>query len=60
MPFITVEMWSGRTKEQKEQIAKDITDAFVKIGIKVNNVHVIFKDNDKNNWAIGGKMASDL
>ncbi len=58
MPVVIVEMWQGRTVEQKSQLAKGITDEFVKIGVTCNQVHIIFKDNPKHNWATGGKMAS--
>ena len=60
MPFITVEMWAGRSDEQKEQLVKDITEAFTKIGADPSHVHVILKDNDKTNCAIGGKLANNL
>lgn len=60
MPFITVDMWAGRTDEQKKQLAQDITKAFTKIGTDPSQVHIVFKDNEKSNWAVGGKMAAEL
>ena len=33
MPVITVEMWEGRTPDQKKQLVADITAAFTKIGV---------------------------
>jgi 4-oxalocrotonate tautomerase len=59
MPFITVEMWQGRTIQQKKQLAEDITQAFVRIGTAKEQVHIIFKDNPKHNWADGGKLAAE-
>ncbi len=59
MPVIIVEMWAGRTPEQKKQLAADLTQAFVKIGTPKEAVHIIFKDNPKSNWADGGKLASE-
>ncbi|UCE97294.1 MAG: tautomerase family protein [Dehalococcoidia bacterium] len=59
MPVIFIDMWQGRTSAQKSQLAMGITAEFVKIGIPRNQVHIIFKDNDKSNWAIGGKLASE-
>ena len=59
MPVVTVEMWEGRTTEEKRQLAQDITSAFKKIGIKPEVLHIIIKDNPKHNWAIAGKLASD-
>ena len=59
MPVVIVEMWAGRTPEQKKTIAKGITDAFVKVGTPAEAVHVIINDVPKTNWATGGKMASE-
>ncbi len=59
MPVVTVEMWEGRTLEQKKQLVEGITSSFVKIGTSPEVVQVILKDNPKRNWAIGGKLASE-
>jgi 4-oxalocrotonate tautomerase len=59
MPVVIVEMWEGRTVEQKKQLAEDITSSFVKIGVPQEAVHIIMKDNPKHNWANGGKLASE-
>ena len=59
MPLVIVEMWEGRTIEQKKQLVEGITDSFVQIGVPQQAVHVIIKDNPKHNWGIGGKLASE-
>ena len=59
MPVVTVEMWEGRTLEQKKQLVEDITSSFVRIGTPEEAVQVIIKDNPRHNWAIGGKLASE-
>ena len=59
MPVVIVEMWEGRTPEQKKQLTEGITSSFEKIGTPREAVHVILKDNPKSNWAIGGKLASE-
>jgi 4-oxalocrotonate tautomerase len=59
MPFVIVEMWEGRTPDQKKQLAKDITEAFVKNNIPAEAVSIILKDNPKSCWAQGGKLASE-
>ena len=59
MPVVIVEMWEGRTIEQKRHLAEGITASFEKIGTPKEAVHVIIKDNPKHNWAIGGKFASE-
>ncbi|MFH1639514.1 MAG: 2-hydroxymuconate tautomerase [Chloroflexota bacterium] len=59
MPVVTVEMWEGRTIEQKKQLAEGITGAFVKIGTPADAVSIIIRDIAKHNWASGGKLASE-
>ena len=59
MPVVIVEMWEGRTVEQKKQLAEGITSTFVKLGIPPEACQVIIKDNPKHNWATGGKLASE-
>ncbi len=59
MPVVIVEMWEGRTIEQKKQLAEGITSSLVKIGVPQEAVQIIIKDNPKHNWATGGKLASE-
>lgn len=60
MPIIRVEMFKGRSEEQKRAIVRDLTDAFVKAaGGNPDSVHVILSDVDKVNWGSGGQLFSD-
>ncbi len=59
MPVVIVEMWEGRTIEQKKQLVEGITSSFAKIGTPPAAVNIIIKDNPKHNWGIGGKLASE-
>jgi 4-oxalocrotonate tautomerase len=59
MPVIEVNLWEGRTREQKKRIAKAITDAFVKEDVPASAVHVIFHDVKKENWCIAGKPCDE-
>ena len=61
MPIVRVEMWPGRTHEQKQQVAKAITDAMVEIGKTTPEATlIVFEDVDKSNWAQSGILASDV
>jgi 4-oxalocrotonate tautomerase len=61
MPTVRVEMFAGRTDDQKERLAKAMTDAFVEIGgATPQSVHVIFSDIEKSNWAVGGQLCSNI
>ncbi len=59
MPVVIVEMWAGRTVEQKKTLVKGITDAFGNVGTPAEAVHIIIQDIPKQNWATGGKLASE-
>jgi 4-oxalocrotonate tautomerase len=60
MPLVTVDMWEGRSVEQKKVLAQGITSVMTeKLGIPPEAVTIIIKDVPKHNWAIGGKLASE-
>jgi 4-oxalocrotonate tautomerase len=60
MPVVIVEMWEGRTSEQKEKLIRGITKAFEEIGTKAEAVEIVLHDIPKINWGLGGQQASKL
>ena len=59
MPVVTVQMYEGRTVEQKQALAEAITQAMVDIAkTTADQVHVIIQDVPRTNWAQGGKLAA--
>jgi 4-oxalocrotonate tautomerase len=60
MPIIRVEMFPGRTTDQKRDMVKALTDAFVATaGGNPTSVHVVITDIEKSNWGTGGELNSD-
>ena len=60
MPVVTVQMWTGRTQQQKRALARAITDAMVQhVGAKPTNLHVIIQEVPKENWALAGIMGDE-
>lgn len=60
MPMIRVEMFEGRSDEQKRALVDKLTDAFVEAaGGSRDAVDVILYDVPKANWGIGGALAKD-
>jgi 4-oxalocrotonate tautomerase len=60
MPTIRVELFEGRTAEQKAALAKEITEACVRVlGGKPDGVDVLFFDIARHNWASGGELWSE-
>lgn len=60
MPVVIVEMWEGRTPEQKEKLMHGITKAFEGIGTKAESLHIVLHDVPKTNWGTRGQQASKL
>jgi 4-oxalocrotonate tautomerase len=59
MPVVHVEMWPGRTLEQKQELARAITEAMVKIArVTPEGTIIIFDEVAKENWAQGGSLAA--
>ncbi len=60
MPIIKVEMFAGRTLEQKRELGRSLTDAFIEAaGGKRESVHVIFTEVAKEDWSVAGELCSD-
>lgn len=61
MPIIRVEMWKGPSKEVKARLAEAFTEAVNRIAeIPAEHVRVLFTDFEMENWAIGGRLASEM
>ena len=59
MPLVRVDMWVGRTLEQKKELAEEITKVFISQGTPRDAVHIIMRDVSKENWGIGGQLCSE-
>lgn len=54
MPVIRIELYRGRTAEQKSACARDVIAAVAKhLGAPAEATQVIFADVDKADWFIG-------
>ena len=61
MPVVRVEMWTGRTHAQKQELARIITEAMVNIAHTTPEATIIiFEDVPRENWAQSGTLASEM
>ena len=59
MPSITIEMFEGRTVEQKRSVAQNVTKAIIDtLGVKREIVKIRFVDIKKHDIAWGGELVS--
>ncbi|HRD99617.1 MAG TPA: 4-oxalocrotonate tautomerase [Rubrivivax sp.] len=60
MPTIRVELFAGRTLEQKRALAAALTEATVRVlGGSPDAVDVVFQDVQRHDWASGGQLWVD-
>ena len=61
MPFISITMFEGRTKEQKKQMTKEVTSVVSRIAkVEPEGITVMFNEIKKENWSTGGILHSEL
>lgn len=59
--MIRIEMFEGRSAEQKRACAEAVTRAWAETcNGKPDSVHIIFVDVAKEDWATGGRLMSDV
>lgn len=60
MPTIRVELFEGRTPEQKSALAQALTEATVRtLGGSPESVDILFFDIKKHDWSTGGVLWSE-
>jgi len=60
MPIIRVEMFAGRSRDQKRALVKELTESFLRTcGSKPEAVHVVLVDVEKEDWGVAGVLSCD-
>ena len=60
MPTLRVELFEGRTPQQKAELASELTAACVRVlGGSPDGVDIIFFDVARQDWATGGVLWSE-
>ena len=55
MPVVRIDMWSGRGREVKDALIRNVTKAVVDaVGCPVDAVDVLIFETDKADWGKGG------
>lgn len=61
MPTINIQLFEGRTPEQKRALVKSITQATCSsLGCEPGAVEIILQEVKRENWATAGKLWSEI
>jgi 4-oxalocrotonate tautomerase len=57
MPYVSVQITQGATREQKAEIVRDITDSLVRVlGKKPEHTHIVIQEIADENWGFAGLL----
>ena len=57
MPYINVKLAGQLDKNQKQEIAKEITDVMQRVANKpASYTYIVFEEVEPEDWAIGGNL----
>jgi 4-oxalocrotonate tautomerase len=61
MPLLEINLWKGFDEKKKETLIAKVTDVVVDVvGCPKEAVHIIIREEPKENWANGGVQHSIL
>ena len=60
MPYVNIRIAGSLTRDQKQQIATEITDTLERVALKPKSyTYISFDELPEENWAISGKLLDD-
>lgn len=60
MPVVTIQMWPGRSVDQKRKLTRAVTDAMIEhADVKPDGLHVVIQEVPLENWARAGVLGID-
>lgn len=60
MPIIRIEMFEGRTLDQKKELVEVLSRETARIaGCSVDSIYVVIENVKKENWGAGGQLCSE-
>lgn len=61
MPYVSVQITAGASREQKEALVRDFTDALGRIlGKKPEHTHIVIHEIAEENWGFAGMLTDSF
>jgi len=60
MPYLSLRILGGATKDQKRQVVEEMTDTLVRVlGKKPEHIHIVIDEVNPDNWGYEGLLTSE-
>ena len=60
MPYVSVQITKGATREQKATIVREITETLVRtLGKKPEHIHIVIQNVELEDWGYDGALSDD-
>ena len=60
MPYVSVQITAGATREQKAELVREFTAALVRIlGKRPEHTHIVIQEIEEENWGFAGLLTDD-
>ncbi|MEI5909652.1 4-oxalocrotonate tautomerase family protein [Bacillus spongiae] len=61
MPYVNLQIITGATREQKEQIVQQFTNTLVEVlGKKPEHTHIVIQEIEDENWGYAGILTDEF
>jgi 4-oxalocrotonate tautomerase len=60
MPVVTIKLAGNLTRDQKKQIAEEVTDTLERVAQKPKRAtYITFEESPREDWAVGGQLLDE-
>lgn len=60
MPIVTIKLAGNLTREQKKQIAEEVSDTLERVAQKSKrSTYITFEELPREDWAVGGQLLDE-
>lgn len=60
MPYVNIQITKGASRQQKEELVKDVTASLVRVlGKKPEHTHIVIQEINEEDWGFGGMLTDD-
>ncbi len=61
MPYVSVQVTKGATRDQKAAVVREFTETLVRVlGKKPEHTHVVIQEIDDENWGFSGILTDEF